>query len=437
LLACALAALSSGRARANPLDMFGAGARAASMAGANTAAAMDASANYYNPALLALLPRMEIDIGYRLAKPVLQIEGQDLGVDSARGGRIAFGMPGHIGAVHIGMGVSVYLPDQHLIRIRSLRQEQPRFSLYDNRPQRLSLLVTFAARVSDRLSIGGGLGYVTDTKGSVGLDGRVGFPMADDSDLALALDVDVDSIAYPVLGLSYRARPWLRLAASYRGGVQPVTDLAVSITGDIGADNRDPIVADAAIDLRSVSLSHFQPAQLSAGFDALLSPRWRLAGDLSLHRWSAYENPAAQLTTAIDVGQFNEFLDPPQAALLAPSHFHDILIPRIGIELLAQRGAGHDLHLRAGYSYEPTPAPEQVGITNFVDNDKHTTSVGAGLTLREWSSILLEPLSIDASLALATLPSRAHRKLSPVDPVGDYHSAGQVWQFFTTTRIRF
>ncbi|MBL4633238.1 MAG: outer membrane protein transport protein, partial [Kofleriaceae bacterium] len=70
-------------ASANPLDMFGSGARGASMAGAQTAATNDASANFYNPALLATIDGTEIDIEYRYAVPRLRLNGKDLGVDVA------------------------------------------------------------------------------------------------------------------------------------------------------------------------------------------------------------------------------------------------------------------------------------------------------------------------------------------------------------------
>ena len=429
--------LLSAPAGANPYDMFGAGDRGASMGGAHTAAASDSSANYYNPALLARLPTLELDIGYRLALPDLHLDDRSLDVDAARGTRIALGMPGKVGIVPLGVGVSVYLPDQHLTRNRSLSQTQPRFALYDNRPQRLFLSVNFGFALGEKLSIGGGLGYVTSTEGRVELDGRVGFPDADDSDLLLGMDVDVRTLSYPVAGVAYQLRPWLRVAASFRGGAQPVSDLGVDIEGDIGAANLEPIVADAAVNLRSIALAHYQPDEVSIGLDANLTSGLRLAADLAFHRWSTFENPAAKLETALELGEFNEFINTPPPSVLAPASYHDILIPRIGLEYEVGDSQTLQVHGRAGYSYEPSPAPEQVGVTNFVDNDKHTTALGLGLTFRPWPTVLLQPLSLDASFALTSLASRTHTKISPVDPVGDYKSDGNIWQFGMTTKVRF
>ncbi|MGZ3442669.1 MAG: OmpP1/FadL family transporter, partial [Polyangia bacterium] len=70
LVALALFALGETAARANPMDVFGAGSRATAMGGAATAASEDSSANYYNPAGLVRGHDLRIDIGYRYAQPL-------------------------------------------------------------------------------------------------------------------------------------------------------------------------------------------------------------------------------------------------------------------------------------------------------------------------------------------------------------------------------
>ena len=68
--------------------------------------------------------------------------------------------------------------------------------------------------------------------------------------------------------------------------------------------------------------------------------------------------------------------------------------------------------MRGGYSYEPTPVPEQIGESSLADSDKHTFSIGAGLTLRRLQPILPGPMSIDAHFAVTYLPDRQNRKES-------------------------
>ena len=61
----------------------------------------------------------------------------------------------------------------------------------------------------------------------------------------------------------------------------------------------------------------------------------------------------------------------------------------------------------------------------------------AGLALAKISGALLQPFDLDVYVAGTFLPRRAHEKLSPVDPVGDYVSEGFVLQLGVGSRWRF
>lgn len=423
-------------AAANPIDAFGFGARAAALGGAQTAAADDGGANYYNPALLATFDEIHIDIGYQLAAPTLLVNGLDLGVDHSRGTTAALTAPGLVAGKRIALSGAVFLPDEHITRTRALPSQKPRFALYDNRPQRLFLAASLAVGLTDRLFVGAGLAYLSNTRGTVILDGRLGFPNPADSDLQLAIDVDLETIRYPQAGVLYRARPWLDMGLSYRGGFRLRLDQVFLIQGDIGAANIEPIVEDGYFRLHTVSQDLFQPAQWTAGFEARIRPDITLAFDLEWQRWSELDNPAARIDIELDVGEFNDLIDiPPPPPLPAPG-FHDIAVPRLGIEWLAARAPRRDVLVRGGYVYEPSPAPEQVGETNFIDNHKHTLSLGTGLILRQTSEILPGPISLDAFAAVTLLETRLHAKLSPVDPIGDYRSSGHIWQLGLSSSFR-
>jgi len=436
LLAIA-AASAPAAAAANPADLFGFGARGAAMGGAQAAAASDGTANYYNPALLARAGDIRIDVGYQLAAPSLLVDGRDLHVDGSRGVAIDLAVPGRLGRLALAVGTAVFLPDQQLTRIRTLPPTQPRFSLYDNRPQRLLLAANVAIAIGDRLSLGGGIAYMSSAAGTVALRGVLGFPDRNDSDLDLAIDVDLRTIRYPELGAALRVLPWLDVGVTYRGGFRLVIDQAFDLRGDIGSPGRDPIVADAYFKLHSISQDQFQPAQLVAGAWARLTPRLGVAFDLGWHRWSAFENPAAHIAIELDVGEFNDLVDLPPPASLAAAHFADIAVPRLGVEWIAHAAGGRQLLLRAGYVFEPSPAPEQIGESNFIDNDKHTASLGAGVVLPHLGAEVPRPLGLDAFVALTVLAPRDHHKLSPVDPVGDYRSSGRVLSAGLMSRWRF
>jgi long-subunit fatty acid transport protein len=424
-------------ARANPADMFGFGGRGPGMANAATAAADDATANYYNPAILATFREIRLELGYQVARPTLRVDGEDLHVDDARGSALALSVPGRIGPLRLAFGGGLFLPDRHVIRTRTLPAQAPRFALYDNRPQRYFLAANLAVAAGDRLFLGAGISYMSSTQGSVHLTGRIDVVDPDASELDLGIDVDLKTIRYPQAGLLWRATPWLDLGLTYRGGFHLEIDQAFALEGDVGAAD-DPVVDDGYFRLRSLSQDLFQPAQLTAGLAARLTHRLALAFDLCWQRWSAFENPAAKIDIDLDIGIFNDQVDLQPTGPLAAPHYHDIAVPRLGLEWLAVAGpSGRRLTLRGGYAYEPTPAPEQIGETNFIDSDKQTVTLGAGWQLPHLGAIVPLPVSFDGYLAVTRLAERTHAKLSPVDAVGDYRASGHVWQAGLSSRWRF
>ena len=112
-------------------------------------------------------------------------------------------------------------------------------------------------------------------------------------------------------------------------------------------------------------------------------------------------------------------------------------MPPLGMEWTAAEGEQLTWKLRGGYAYEPSPAPEQQGETNFIDNDKHTLSAGVGVSIAKVTEILPRPFDIDLYFSGTFLPERSHRKLSPIDPVGDYVAGGAVFAGGVTSRWHF
>jgi len=432
LTAAALLVLARTSA-ANPADVVGLGARGAAMAGAQVAAASDGTASYYNPARLALGDDIRLDLGYQASQPVLGADGARVDIERSQGTVITLAIPGRVAGRRLAIGAAVFLPDQHLTRTRALPATLPRFIAYDNRPQRLFLAATAALAITPTLTVGGGLSYMSSTVGTVELHGLVGFPDPDRSELDLAIDVDLRTIRYPHAGISWQATPWLTVAASYRGGFRLRIDQTFDIRGDVGTPGMEPVVDDGFFVLRSVSQDLFQPAQATVGIAAQVTPRLLVAFDAAYHRWSAYEHPAAHLDLDLDVGDFNDQVNIPPPLVLPEPHLHDILVPRLGLEYAATPS----WTARAGYAYEPTAAPRQHGESNFIDNDKHTVSAGGGFRWPGLGGVILKPVELDAFVAVTMLPSRAHTKLSPIDPVGSYEAGGWVLAAGLTSRWRF
>jgi long-chain fatty acid transport protein len=436
VVAAAAIVVTPAPARANPVDLFGFGARGQAMGGAEVAAAEDTSASYYNPALLVRSSDIRIDVGYQLAVPHLTIDGRDTGVDVSRGMALGLAVPGRLLGARLAVGAGVFLPDQQITRTRTLASERPRFVTYDNRPQRLFLAANIALELPGDVSIGGGIAYMSSTQGTVELDGLVAVGDPEASDLDLAIDVDLRTIRYPQAGVAWRARPWLTIAASYRGGFKLVLDQTFVIKGDVGAPGSPPLVEDGFLNLRSRAQDLFQPAQLTVGASAQLTPRFLLAFDLAWHRWSKFENPAAHIDFTLDLGDFNDLVDiPPQSPVPAP-HFHDIAVPRLGGEYTFATGQRR-WRARGGYVYEPSPAPVQRAATNLIDNPRHTLSAGVGVEVPGLAGVILRPVAIDLGVAVTMLAGRQHDKLTAADPIGDYRSGGAVVAASLATRWRF
>ncbi len=426
-------------ARGNPADAFGFGSRAAAMGGAAAAVTDDASANYYNPAGLVRGDDLRIDLGYQAALPSLKMNGRDSHVDGTHGFVVGVAAPGHIGPIRLAFGAGLFLPDDRLTRVRALAFEQPRWVYYDNRTQRILLTANLAVQIIPGLYVGGGLGFMSRTEGTAGLSGTIAVSNTDqDSQLATKIAVDLVAVRYPQAGIVWEATRWLTVAASYRHSFVLRLDQGFTVRGNVGNPGVAPIVENGTFDARAQSSDLFQPWQLTLALAARITGRLLIAFDAVFARWSEFETPASTLTVNLDIGpKLNPLVHiPPSRTYPAPG-FHDILIPRIGVEYRALARDKVALDLRAGYSYEPTPVPEQFGETNYADADKHRFSVGAGLDLRVFGAVLPKPLSIDAHCALTYLPTRVNRKMDPLDPVGDFTAAGTIVELGVNTRWRF
>lgn len=122
-------------------------------------------------------------------------------------------------------------------------------------------------------------------------------------------------------------------------------------------------------------------------------------------RWSAYPG-APEPTTSC----------PPEkpdclALGVAPPDYHDTVVPRLGAERELLRSEALVLRLRAGWFFEPSPAPPQRREANGYDNSRHVFTVGYGVELRR----PLVPMRLDLVAQWHQLVPRTHEKDADVD----------------------
>lgn len=438
-LAAALLCVATA-ARANPVDAFGLGSRAIAMGGAHTALAHDASANYYNPAGIVARKDLSIDIGYQLGAPALRLNGHDVGVDHTRGLTAGLVAPGSIGPFRFAFGVVIFLPDERISRVRAMPRVQPRFVYYDNRTQRIYLSTNLAIQIVKGLYIGAGLTFMSRTKGNLELSGNISFPNPEaESDMRLDLDVDLKALRYPQAGILWEPLPWLSIGLTYRHEFVLELQQGFLIRGDVvGEGGGGTILQDGFFGLTSLSTNLFQPRQVAFGVAVMPNKRWTVTMDIVWAQWSRFINPGSRLEMNFELGAFDELVQIDSQPNPASPRFRDTWTARLGAEFIALSKTHVSLAVRAGYAFEPSPAPEQKGRSmNLVDNNKHHLSVGLGLSLTKLIPVLDRPLDLDVHFAYIHMQSRHHWKYDPADPIGDYTSDGYVLSVGVTLKLRF
>jgi len=414
-------------AHANPPDTYGFGSRETAMGNAAAADAHGVSANYYNPANLARSRGLELSLGYFRADHSLAMNGQDTGVDPVKGINGGLVIPGTLLGIPFAFGLGLHLPDDRLSRVRALRQEQPRWELYDNRNQRLYLAANLAIEPFPWLQIGGGLSFMSSTKGSLDITGSANVLRPDDSQLRHEVDADLTAIRYPQAGVRVALSDRIAMAAVYRGEFQLGLDLSAHLAGDISG------LTTALYELETHSVNNFLPQQAVLGGSWLLTDDVRASFDATWMNWSAYVPPVARLDVVLDIppppGGWPATITPPQTPAptrIEPLRMHDRIIPHFGGEWRVLKTARFQGFVRAGYEYSKTPIEPQTGLTNYVDRDRHTFSLGLGVTARDLAKELPAAVSLDVHAALSELIEATTRKANPADFVGDYTAGGHI-----------
>lgn len=430
--------LGAGEVCANPPDTYGFGSRETAMGNAASADTRGFAANYYNPANLVRSKGLEIGMGYFHAAHSFEMNGLDNGVDPVKGFNGGVVAPGRLFGIPFAFGLAVHLPDDRISRVRALRQEQPRWELYDNRNQRLFLAANLAIEPVPWLQIGGGLSFMSSTRGTLDIEGSANVLQPDDSQLRHEVDADLTAIRYPHAGVRVALSERIALAAVYRGEFQLGLDLGAHLSGDISG------LTTARYDLQTHSVNNFLPQQAVLGGSWLVTKDVRASLDATWINWSAYVAPVAELDVLLDIpppaGGWPATISPPQTpapARIVPLRMHDRLVPHLGAEWRALETRKLEGFVRGGYEYSKTPIDAQTGLTNYVDRDRHTFSLGLGVTARGLARELPGSLSLDVHAALSELIADTTRKSSAADFVGDYTARGRIVNVGLTLTLAF
>ena len=431
----------AGTASANPADVFGLGSRSSSLAGAVTADVQDFSANYYNPGGLVRASGTDISVGYMSASHEFELNGYDSQIDPVRGLVGGVVAPGEILDVPFAFGLAVHLSDDRVSRARTIKQQEARWVLYENRAQLLYLSTNVAFEPVEGVGIGGGVTFLAATRGAFQIRGVAKLPSAEttvhDSQLQHEVDADLTAIRYPQAGAWWEVAETLTLALAYRGESKIDLKIGAFLDGDVSLGGFE---FPATYELDSLTINAFIPQQLAFGVSIAPSKKLHINADVAWVNWAAYESPVSESETGIDVGGAEALVDLPEnlpASKPLDPNFEDRLVPRIGVEWIAALGESFELPVRVGYSFEQSPVPDQKGLTNYVDADRHIFAAGVGVVWNQPGEILPGNLRIDGNVGYSLLPRRVTLKDNAADFVGDYSANGDILLLGVTTSLGF
>lgn len=437
-VAAAAITLAAAPARANPLDTFGFGSRETAMAGAVSAEVKDATANYYNPAGLARAHGIEVMIGYFRADHALKMNGQDNHVDPVKGLDVGAVAPGELFGVPFAFGLGLHLPDDRISRVRALRQEQPRWALYDNRNQQLYFASNVAVSPFRWLQLGVGLSFFAATRGDIEISGDANIFQPEKSQLRHEVDADLTAVRYPQAGARIALGDRAALAVVYRGQFKMDIDLRARLVGDLSQ------LTTAYLDIEAKTVNAFLPQQVVVGGSWDLARDLRAGLDLTWVNWAAYEAPVADLDVTLDIpppkGGWPAGITPPSTparARIVPLKLRDRVVPHLGVEWRAFKVKNWAAFVRGGYEYAKSPIVVQSGPTNYVDRDRHSVSFGVGGKVASPLPELPGDVRLDAHAQLSMLPETATRKDDPADLVGDYTAGGTILNLGATLTVGF
>lgn len=366
-------------AGASAPDLFGYGARGQALAGATISSPEGHAAVYYNPAALAFDRTPSIAIGYQFATLDLTLDGAPHPARDATATIIGFDLPLPLGGPltdRISLGGAFVIPTNSVLVADIPRPGDPTFALVSNRAQTVTLQAAVGVQPVDGLAIGAGFIALSALDGAIDVapnaEGRIG---------SQARDQLVADYA-PVLSVALRLPATLTAGAVWRGVSQ--ARFYLPITADLGTSFPLPVPT-----LQIEGVAQYDPEQL--GFEVAGAPLdgLRLAAGGTFKRWSRFPIPIVY--TAVPEGS------PAQP----PPEFDDAWEARAAAEWTGDAGpatwAG-----RLGYQLAWSPAPEQTGLHNHLDSDRHLLALGGGL---RWQG-----LRLDVALQWHLMAKRRHTK---------------------------
>ncbi|MBN2724192.1 MAG: outer membrane protein transport protein [Deltaproteobacteria bacterium] len=357
--------LVSSNVIANPSDIFGLDPRTKGMAQAGSILVPELwSAAIHNPAALGDIKTTTAGASYSYGYFNLNVNGKDPNIIDYHGTDLGIAVPlGKILGIPVAVGTTMHLPDQMIVRVQAIPASEPRFILYDNYPHRLETGFGLAIKPLSWLSAGVGINVMMDLIGRslhLNVGSKGGTKVSE-----MEIDANLPYHYVPYGGVIINSPPGLKgLKFGLFFREEYSFKLRMNILADV--DVAGIVTGDAIIALKM--FDHFSPRKISAALSYDFTREFSVYTSLDYYQWSSFDAGISLVKILVDLG-----VNPPLVEAVLPSdNFHDVFVPRIGVEF---RTSG--IALRGGYAYYPTPTPLQTGISTLMDNDRHIFALGA------------------------------------------------------------
>ena len=263
-----------------------------------------------------------------------------------------------------GMGLNMpYGQFTHWDENGILRYQAP----YSAEMKTLNLSPTFAARLTDELFAGVSLNVMwseLDFEQFLPWAMLSGNPAAPDS--RLAFEGDGWGLGATV-GITWLLSERQRLAAAYH------TPMSVTYEGDFEQDNLPP---PAALPPMFGGLSASSDFETEIDFPAMVALAYGLQATdrLWLETYVEWIEHSSYEELDLDVGNNNPLLIAALGGTSIPQDWDDTWVFGLG----GNWRLDEELTLRCGYTWLPTPVPEETMMPHLAEGDKHVLGIGVG-----------------------------------------------------------
>jgi long-subunit fatty acid transport protein len=374
----------------------------------------------HNPALLGGRTQQHLSLGYQSASFATEHSGESetRTQDAVNSTTLGVTLPLPFGgalAERLALGFSAYSPRELVTRADIPYADTPQFPLLTPRAQCLNLATGLGVLVHPRLRVGAGVQWLASLVGSVSVTGS-----EEGTTTTVVHDELVTSLA-PVAGVSAEPLDDFHVGLVWRAEHRSEVDVKIRVA-ELGALELP--------ELNIEGMAQYDPEQVDAEIQ-WVPEHWSLVLGVRYRRWSAF--PGFLGPT---------FVCPPAEPVCgakAPPHpdFSDTWSPKAAVAVRFALGEGARAELRSGVAYEPTPIPEQRGLSNTWDNARLVASAGYGLRFEAGGV----PLSLEVAFQQQWLRERTHVKSADAAQVqpefGTVLTGGQVQLFALAGGVEF